>query len=96
MIDGSGSEGEANFRKQLQFISNFTQQFKIGLNQTRVALLTFSTTVHNQFYLNEYTTATEVLDRINATAYPNGETNTHAGSNLSLHFSNISAKYDYY
>ncbi|KAL4229816.1 hypothetical protein ACF0H5_010208 [Mactra antiquata] len=82
VLDGSGSEGVDNFRKQLEFVSNITEQFEIGPNQTRVALVTFGTKVHSQFYLNEITDKTDALNRINSTHYPNGETMTHAALNF--------------
>lgn len=78
-LDGSGSEGQANFNKQLQFVSNITEQFEIGENQTRVALVTFGTKVNNQFYLNQYYNTTVLLSHIAKASYPNGETNTHLG-----------------
>jgi len=77
VLDGSGSEGSHNFRKQLEFVSNFTSQFEIGPNNTRVSLLTYATDVQNQFFLNQFSTKPEVFSHINRTHYPNGETNTH-------------------
>jgi hypothetical protein len=84
LLDGSGSEGAANFKRQLQFVSNFTKQFEIGSNNTRVALTSFGTTVHNEFFLNQYTDNASVLNHINNAKYPDGETNTHLGKRLSL------------
>ncbi|XP_052276838.1 collagen alpha-1(XIV) chain-like isoform X2 [Dreissena polymorpha] len=77
VLDGSGSEGEDNFKKQLNFVSNFTNQFEIGQNKTRVSLVTFATTVNNEFYLNRYYDNTTLLRAIGQAHYPNGETNTH-------------------
>ncbi|KAK3611945.1 hypothetical protein CHS0354_014020 [Potamilus streckersoni] len=77
VVDGSGSEGLANFQKQLAFIQNFTGQFEIGKNQTQVSLVTFSTDVTNEFNLNSYARKVDVLSAIGRTNYPNGETHTH-------------------
>ncbi|KAH3873207.1 hypothetical protein DPMN_036436 [Dreissena polymorpha] len=77
VLDGSGSEGQDNFNKQLAFVSNFTNQFKIGQNTTRVALVTFATDVTNEFYLGRYNANSSVIHAIQQAQYPNGETNTH-------------------
>ncbi|XP_053400754.1 collagen alpha-1(XII) chain-like [Mercenaria mercenaria] len=77
VLDGSGSEGQKNFDKQLDFVSNITEQFEIGENDTRVALVTFSTAVHNEFDLNRYYNKTVLLSHIAKARYYNGETNTH-------------------
>lgn len=87
VLDGSGSEGGGNFNKQLQFVSNFTSQFEIGLNQTRVALVPFGTDVEKGFYLNQYTDNVTLLNQITHTNYPNGETNTHLGNYMYLFYS---------
>lgn len=79
VLDGSGSEGLQNFNRQLQFVSNFTKQFEIGPDHTRVALVSFGTAVHNEFYLNQHTDNTSVLNHIKSAKYPDGETNTHLG-----------------
>ena len=79
-LDGSGSEGSRNFQKQLEFVKNFTSQFEIGPNHTRVSLLTFATNVHNEFYLNELHDNVTVMESISNTTYPDGETNTHKGN----------------
>ena len=79
LLDGSGSEGNKNFNTQLQFVKNFTDQFEIGPNNTRVSLATFATHVHNEFYLNQFLNKTSLMQHIDATKYPDGETNTHLG-----------------
>lgn len=79
VLDGSGSEGSQNFQRQLNFVSNFTKQFQIGPNNTRVALVSFGTSVHNEFFLNQYTDNVTLLNHIEHAKYPDGETNTHLG-----------------
>jgi collagen type VI alpha len=82
VLDGSGSEGAANFNKQLMFVENITEQFEIGEDHTRVSLVTFGTGSHNEFYLNQYYNKTQLLSQIAKAHYPNGETNTHYGKGL--------------
>ena len=93
VLDGSGSEGGANFRKQLAFIANFSNQFEIGPNHTRIGLVTFATAAHNEFYLTENLSKSQVLQRINQTHYPNGETNTHKALDL-VRSQQFSHRYD--
>lgn len=82
VLDGSGSEGTVNFRKQLTFVANFSGQFEIGPNHTRIGLVTFATAAHNEFYLTDNLSEPNVMQRINQTQYPNGETNTHKAIDL--------------
>ena len=82
VLDGSGSEGLGNFRKQLAFVANFSSQFEIGPNHTRIGLTTFGTAAHNEFFLTDHNLKPDVMMLINQTSYPNGETNTHKALNL--------------
>ncbi|WAQ98088.1 CO6A6-like protein, partial [Mya arenaria] len=79
VLDGSGSEGVNNFNKQLLFVSNFSNQFEIGLNNTRVALVPYATQVTSGFNLQRYHDNDTLLNKIEHISYPNGETNTHLG-----------------
>ena len=61
-MDASGSVGQSNFRKQLDFI----QESILGLNvgqEVRVGLLTYGDTATIRFNLNDYNTK---LDALNA------------------------------
>lgn len=93
VLDGSGSEGESNFRKQLAFVANFSSQFEIGPNHTRIGLVTFATAAHNEFFLTDGLSKPDVMYRINQTHYPNGETNTHKALDL-VRSQQFSHRYD--
>ncbi|XP_052791536.1 collagen alpha-1(XII) chain-like [Mya arenaria] len=79
VLDGSGSEGGANYQKQLTFVQNVVQRFNVGFNQTRVSVVPFSTNVTNGFLLNQChdNSAMCTLNLIQGIPYPNGESNTH-------------------
>ncbi|KAK3582743.1 hypothetical protein CHS0354_039787 [Potamilus streckersoni] len=49
ILDSSVSQTEENFRKQLDFVSNFTDQVLIGPNDTQICVITFSSDVHLEF-----------------------------------------------
>ncbi|RUS71914.1 hypothetical protein EGW08_020327, partial [Elysia chlorotica] len=76
VLDSSSSEGSANFRKQLYFAGNVTQQLAVAPDKVQVAMVTFSSTVYNVFYLNTYDNKYDVLDAIARTRYIAGSTHT--------------------
>lgn len=76
LLDSSGSEGSANFQKQVQFVENFVNRFNVGPNAAQFSVVTFSTTVHNEFYLNTYSTVSGVMTGIHRISYRTGNTQT--------------------
>ncbi|GFO07336.1 collagen alpha-6(vi) chain, partial [Plakobranchus ocellatus] len=76
VLDSSASEGPVNFRKQLYFAGNVTAKLAVGPNKVQVALVTFSTTAYNVFYLDSYDNKYDVLDAISRTRFISGSTHT--------------------
>ncbi|GFR74758.1 collagen alpha-6(VI) chain [Elysia marginata] len=76
VLDSSSSEGPRNFQKQLYFAGNVTRQLAVAPDKVQVALVTFSTTAYNVFYLNRYKNKYDVLDAIARTNYIAGSTHT--------------------
>ncbi|KAL8619706.1 hypothetical protein ACOMHN_025792 [Nucella lapillus] len=76
VLDASYSEGESNFKKQLSFVSNVTAQLYVSPTETQVSLLTFSSSVHNQFYLNTHTSKYSVLNALKHVPFQVGATYT--------------------
>ena len=54
VLDESRSVGETNFILQIEFVAKFVDGFNIGKTTTQVAVMTFSTTMVVEFYLNKY------------------------------------------
>jgi len=77
VLDGSGSVGTENFRRQLAFVSNFTSQFEIGPNTARLAVVTYGTNVTDHFFLDSFLTKSTLMSHIGSIHYPDGETSTH-------------------
>ncbi|XP_052218687.1 coadhesin-like isoform X3 [Dreissena polymorpha] len=77
VLDGSDSEGQENFNKQLAFVANYTHQFEIGQNKTRVSVVTFSSEVKNEFYLDRYYDNSSLTHAIEQTHYLGQSTFTH-------------------
>ncbi|KAL4238702.1 hypothetical protein ACF0H5_003409 [Mactra antiquata] len=76
ILDSSSSEGEANFRKQLELVKNVTETFIIGPNNTQVSIVTFATDEYNEFFLNEHTNKQDLLNAIGNVTYYGGGTHT--------------------
>lgn len=77
LLDSSGSEGQTNFQKQLDFVANFVRQFTVGgATGAQFGLITFSTTAHHEFFLNTYHDKTAILSKIRSTRYRGGNTHT--------------------
>ncbi|WAR18708.1 CO6A3-like protein [Mya arenaria] len=76
VLDSSASEGSINFQKQLDFVRDFVYQFNIGPSQVMVSVVTFSSSVHEQFPLNRYTNQKDLLAGIARITYNSGVTYT--------------------
>eukprot|EP00105_Crassostrea_gigas_P010777 XP_011426166.1 PREDICTED: collagen alpha-1(XII) chain-like isoform X1 [Crassostrea gigas] len=81
LLDSSSSEGPANFKKQVQFVENFVNQFNVGPDAAQFSVVTFSTTVHNEFYLNTHSTVSGVVRGIHKVIYHTGQTYTDKALN---------------
>ena len=79
LLDSSTSVLETNFRKVLAFVKEFLSEAYFGAAGIRVGLVTYSTNVNVQFYLNSYETKEEVFNAIDKVPYTYGSTNTASG-----------------
>ena len=79
LLDSSSSEGSRNFRTQLKFVHNFTQDFDIGPTAVQVGVVTFSTHVQNRIWLNSYRSKRALLNAIDRIPYLSGVTHTGQG-----------------
>ncbi|XP_071081371.1 collagen alpha-6(VI) chain-like [Haliotis cracherodii] len=80
LLDSSSSEGSVNFKKQLNFVSNFIDGFDISPSAVQVAVVTFSTVATNRFFLNDYMSKASLKSAIARIPYNSG--NTHTGNGL--------------
>jgi uncharacterized protein YegL len=80
LLDESGSVGPDNFILQTEFVAKFVEGFNIGKIATQVAVITFSTSVKTEFYLNTYHDKAKILEGIKQINYSHsGLTLTHKG-----------------
>ncbi|CAJ0580735.1 unnamed protein product, partial [Mesorhabditis spiculigera] len=79
LIDGSGSIGSYIFQTDvLRFVSEFTELFDIGTQQTRVSVVQYSDQIRHEFGLGDYSNARSVHDAIQGIEYLTGLTRTGA------------------
>ena len=76
MLDQSGSVGEDNHDIAIQFINNVVSFFTIGLSQTRVGFVAYSTDSHIEFDLDEHTDLDSLQQAIDDIDYRGGWTAT--------------------
>lgn len=76
MLDTSGSIGSENFNNAKRSIENIVTSLKIGPNNTRVAVIIFSTDVRVLFNLNTHRNNASLIQAIRRIPYTGGLTNT--------------------
>jgi len=76
VMDASSSEGRTNFMKQVYFAGNITRSLEIGPTNVQIGMMTFSTSPHKVFYLDDYDNKYDTLDAISRTPYQSGATYT--------------------
>jgi len=77
ILDSSTSIARPDFSKQLRFLSDFVNQFKIGPQASQVGVISFSNNEVLNFHLNRYATKAELQDAILKIKQIGGGTNTH-------------------
>ncbi|KAI0239671.1 hypothetical protein LSAT2_009633 [Lamellibrachia satsuma] len=79
VLDSSDSYGVLNWFNIKQFIMDIVQGLKVGENQTRIGMISYSTMVRSDFYLGQYFETSVILPLIWASDYMAGMTNTADG-----------------
>ncbi|XP_071148584.1 matrilin-3-like [Mytilus edulis] len=76
ILDSSTSVGIANFDKMKDFCKDLLRNADLDSGNVRVGMLSYSTAVRVEFYLNSFSTSQEILDAIDNIPYRYGSTNT--------------------
>ncbi|XP_021367855.1 collagen alpha-3(VI) chain-like isoform X2 [Mizuhopecten yessoensis] len=82
LLDSSNSEGAANFEKQKDFVSTFANSLVIGPDDIQLSVVTFESSIHNQFNLDTYENKTDLLDAIKNVSFIAGNTLTEKALNF--------------
>lgn len=77
VLDNSGSVGIGHFRSVKQFLINIIRSWKIGPNEVRVAVVSFSNRAFVNFYLKRYNNKYGLIRAIRNIKYLRGGTNTY-------------------
>lgn len=76
LVDGSGSVGGKNFKKQLKFIKKMARAFKISLQETHVGLIVFDHNPKLIFGFDKFYDLRGVINAIGQVPHPSGGTKT--------------------
>lgn len=76
ILDSSTSVGTANYEKMKGFCKDFIKNADLDSGNVRVGIISYSTAVEEEFYLNSYSTTADVMDAIDKIPYRYGSTNT--------------------
>ena len=82
LLDSSGSINSIdsmNFGRVLNFTKAVISKLDVGLDKTRVGVISFSNLVRPEFKLNKYDNKTDMLAAVGSIKYMNSGTNTHLG-----------------
>ena len=76
MVDESGSIGVGNFDRVKSFLRQLVSRLDIDSGNTRVGLVTFSSSVGTVFNLTDHSSVASLQSAITSLAYTGGGTNT--------------------
>ena len=76
VLDASGSVRSNNFDKMKDFLKTMVDQLNVDIEQSNVAMVTFSDVAEVQFHLNHHESRPEIKDAIDKVKYARGTTNT--------------------
>ena len=84
MLDGSGSVGSERFQMIREFTNDLISSLTIGLQDSLVGVIVFSSSSSINFNLLQHTSATNLQQALNNIPYPGGGTNTAEALQLLL------------
>ena len=76
IIDGSGSVGKRNFKKNMKFFKNLVKQFPLGTNANRFAAIQYSKTAKVEFGFDDNLTDKKLDKAIGKINWMKGITRT--------------------
>ena len=73
LLDSSDNVGKENFKKQLNFVKDVTNNFQVGASKVQVSAVTYGTGATNQFYLNQYRDKIALQNAIDSIQFKGGQ-----------------------
>ncbi|OWF41031.1 Collagen alpha-1(XII) chain [Mizuhopecten yessoensis] len=87
LLDSSGSMGEMDFRKLLDFVSVYAQYFTVGPSNVQMSVISFASDVTIHFDLNTYDNSAAIINAVQNIPYKNGGTHTEKALQMALYHS---------
>ncbi|XP_072268435.1 collagen alpha-4(VI) chain-like isoform X2 [Pyxicephalus adspersus] len=72
LVESSTRIGEAGFQKMKDFLHRFVTSLDVGINKVRIGLAQYSDETNTIFLLHDYSTKSEILERIQSLSYIRG------------------------
>ncbi|CAG2240336.1 COL6A [Mytilus edulis] len=79
ILDSSASVSDDNYQKMKNFCKDFLKNADLDSRNIQVGIVSYSSSVHIEFQMNDYTTSQDIMDAIDAIPYRNGSKNTADG-----------------
>ena len=76
LLDSSGSVGQTNFSRMLNFTKDIINKLTIGRGAIQVGVDIYHTPVDHAFKLNRYDNAADMISHLDTLTYQGGETHT--------------------
>nr|XP_022314078.1 cartilage matrix protein-like [Crassostrea virginica] len=76
VLDKSGSVGSSNFKRMINFVKYIVTKFVVNRSHVQFGLVTYSSGVATDFYLNSYSNVWGIWNALSRVRYSGGGTNT--------------------
>lgn len=76
LVESSTRVGDSAFQKVKDFLYGFVSNLDVGINKVRIGLAQYSDETNTIFLLNDYSTKSEILERIQSLSYTRGTSYT--------------------
>ncbi|XP_073486432.1 collagen alpha-4(VI) chain-like isoform X2 [Aquarana catesbeiana] len=76
LVESSTRVGDSAFQKVKDFLYGFVSNLDVGINKVRIGLAQYSDETNAIFLLNDYSTKSEILERIQSLSYTRGTSYT--------------------
>ncbi|CAC5426245.1 unnamed protein product [Mytilus coruscus] len=79
ILESSASVNDSNFQKMKNFCKDFLKNADLDSGNIQIGIVSYSTGVHIEFQMNDYSTSQDIMEAIDAIPYRNGSKNTADG-----------------
>jgi len=76
VVDASGSIRERRFKMVLDYIAGVINNLEVGMDRTRISLITYSDNAAVRFHLNQFSRKEDIIQVVKSQLWIQGKTNT--------------------